>query len=58
MAMARDIARAQKQAEAVRVRHAREQERQYRASLREEERSHRESLRSQKEQAREEKQQY
>lgn len=58
MAMARDVARAQKQAEAARQRAAREQDRHYRASLREIAREERENLRSLKEQAREEKLQY
>jgi restriction system protein len=58
MAMARDVARAQKQAEAARQRASREQDRHYRASLREIAREERQNLRSLKEQAREEKLQY
>lgn len=58
MAIARDIARAQKQAEVARQRAAREKDRHYRASLREIAREERESLRSLKERAREEKLQY
>lgn len=58
MAIARDVARAQKQAEVARQRAAREQDRHYRASLKEIAREERESLRSLKEQAREEKLQY
>jgi len=58
MAIARDVARAQKQADVARQRAAREQDRDYRASLREQVREERENLRSLKEQAREEKLQY
>lgn len=58
MAIARDVARAQKQAEAARLRAAREQDRHHRARLRDIARDERENLRSLKEQAREEKLQY
>jgi restriction system protein len=58
MAIARDVARAQKQADAARQRAAREQDRHFRASLREAAREERENLRSLKEQAREDKLQY
>lgn len=58
MAIARDVARAQKQADAARLRATREQDRSYRAGLREIAREERENLRSLKEQAREEKLQY
>ncbi|WP_197280862.1 hypothetical protein [Bosea vaviloviae] len=58
MAIARDVARAQKQADAMRLRAAREQDRDFRANLREMAREERENLRSLKEQARDEKLQY
>lgn len=58
MAIARDVARAQKQSEAARQRAVREQDRHQRAALREMAREERENLRSLKEQAREEKLQY
>lgn len=65
MAMARDIARAQRQADAARwktfhdqERQVREAERQYRANQREAAREHRETLRSQREAAKEERQLY
>lgn len=58
MAIARDISRAQRQAEAARVRAAREHDRYVRVQLREEAREERENVRSLKEQARYEKEQY
>jgi restriction system protein len=58
MAIARDVSRAQRQAEAARVKAAHEHDRYVRAQLRDEARQEREALRSLKEQARLEKEQY
>ncbi|MCO4053788.1 MAG: restriction endonuclease [Bosea sp.] len=58
MAIARDVSRAQRQAEAARVKAAHEHDRYVRAQLRDEARQEREALRSLKEQARFEKEQY
>lgn len=58
MAIARDISRAQRQAEAARVQATREHDRHVKAQLQKEARQERENLRSLKEQARYEKEQY